>query len=664
MSNVLDLNTAKRISQLEAEQRIGRVDAADIRARLHADPKAFVQWLFSGRAFCSRHEARIGNVNGAAGSSLSIALAGQDAGLWKDHATGEGGDLIALFMAYMGYNDGRSFQLALKEIARDFLGDPIQIEKPAWQRSARDHIEEKRRTLGDKPRADMLELGAPVATWKYFDTSGNVLASVVRFEPDGTPDSKTYRPFCFKTVEGHQRWVMGAPALRPLFRLPEIVLASTVVLVEGEKCAEELAKIGIEATTAMQGAESPVEKTDWSPLNGKTIIVWSDNDAPGIAYGKRVTERLLAIGCTVRLVTIPADVPEKWDAADCIAEGRDPRPLLEAATPVDAGPVPRIRLLDIDDFESLRPPTWRIKGILPEQGLTILWGRSGDLKSFVGVDIGLCVATGAPWHGHEVTKGLVIYIAAEGSTGLAKRALGWWRTRGKDYPKPDFKLIPHSLALTGDDLQPLLDAVTPLKPALIIVDTLARTFGTGDENKQADMSAYVTAADKLREATGANILVIHHSGVHEDKRERGSNVLRGAADTVIKVSRKGDKLTLINSAPEGKQKDAEEFATIKLRTAKVTYQHNGIDHSTLILNLDDQITPTEGDENEQTEVKLGKVEQAILAALKEAKEPRGFTWLALATGANPGSVTRSLSGLEGKNLVHLVGQEPRQWALV
>jgi hypothetical protein len=44
----------------------------------------------------------------------------------------------------------------------------------------------------------MLELGAPVATYRYYDTRGNVIASVVRFEPDGTRESKTFRPFCFR----------------------------------------------------------------------------------------------------------------------------------------------------------------------------------------------------------------------------------------------------------------------------------------------------------------------------------------------------------------------------------------------------------------------------------------------------------------------------------
>ena len=109
------------------------------------------------------------------------------------------------------------------------------------------------------------------------------------------------------------------------------------------------------------------------------------------------------------------------------------------------------------------------------------------------------------------------------------------------------------------------------------------------------------AADRLREVTGANVLIVHHSGVHEDKRERGSNVLRGAADTVIKVSRDDNKLDIINHGPEGKQKDAEEFKTIKLETKKVYFEQGGNDFiiNFLILNL------REGDEDAEPEGEVG-----------------------------------------------------------
>jgi RecA-family ATPase len=186
-------------------------------------------------------------------------------------------------------------------------------------------------------------------------------------------------------------------------------------------------------------------------------------------------------------------------------------------------------------------------------------------------------------------------------------------------------------------------------PALIIIDTLARTFGTGDENKQADMNAYVTAADRLREATGANVMIVHHSGVHEDKRERGSNVLRGAADTVIKVSRKDDNLDIINAGPEGKQKDAEEFKTIKLRTAKVAFEQGGQEQTTLILNLREEDDTAKAD-SQTAPQKMGKNEEAILKELKRASQPLGLMRLEAMTRINKGSLVRSLASLVEKGM--------------
>jgi AAA domain len=287
----------------------------------------------------------------------------------------------------------------------------------------------------------------------------------------------------------------------------------------------------------------------------------------------------------------------------------------------------------------------------------------------VALDMAMCVAGGIPWHGKLIKQGLVVYLAAEGSHGLGRRAIGWRRTRGRDLPKPAFKLIPHSVALTGEDLEPMVEAILALdqRPVLIIIDTLARTFGAGDENKQADMNAYVTAADRLREATGANVLIVHHSGVHEDKRERGSNVLRGAADTVIKVSRKDDKLDIINHGPEGKQKDTEEFKTVKLRTAKVAFEQGGQEQSTLILNLreDDGSAEPEGEVGGE---RLGTNEQKIIDALKKADEPLGFTRLKAMTGiGNSGSIARSLDRLVEKELVSVDldnSGNTKLWALI
>jgi hypothetical protein len=662
---ILDFNQAKR--QGETTQRTS-VDADDIRSRLHADARGFVEWLFSGRAFLTKSEARIGNVYGEPGASLSVQLSGPDAGLWHDHATNEGGDLISLYRACMGYSENSNFVLSLKEIAKEYFGDPIEVEKSQWQPSAIERIEQKKSKLGTQPRADLLELGAPVSTFRYYDTRGNVTASVVRYEPDGTRESKTFRPYCHKTEGGVTRWVQGAPDLRPLYRLPDIAIASTVVLCEGEGCADALTAIGIPATTAMQGANAPIEKTDWSPLIGKTVIIWPDNDEPGKRYGQAVANKLGQIA-TVRLITPPADKPAKWDAADCVAESGDAAAIIASAQALTSSPKPRVRLVSIGELASLPPPEWLIDGIITVNGLSMLWGRSGSLKSFAALDQCLCVATGFPWHHRAVKKGRVVYMAAEGARGLGSRALGWLSTRGRELPEPDFQIIPHALNFTNEaDIAALLTALdSENRPiTMIVVDTLSRTFGNGNPNQPSDMNAFVTACETIRQATGAHLMIVHHGGKDTDKNELGNEGLRNAADTVIHVRRKTTGIELINEAPKGKQKDFDEFKTIQLTAAKAHFEQNGTEQSTLILNEEAHPVDPEGS-SDQPEQKLGAVEKRLIAALKKAGEPLGATRLALMASTAKGTVYTSLDSLVRKNLIEKIRSKDDshdEWRLV
>jgi putative DNA primase/helicase len=72
----------------------------------------------------------------------------------------------------------------------------------------------------------------------------------------------------------------------------------------------------------MQGAHAPIEKTDWSPLAGKTIVIWPDNDQPGFEYAKKAAARCLRLA--VPSWRNPAGrPPAKWDAGDCVTEGGD-----------------------------------------------------------------------------------------------------------------------------------------------------------------------------------------------------------------------------------------------------------------------------------------------------------------------------------------------------
>jgi len=175
-----------------------------------------------------------------------------------------------------------------------------------------------------------------------------------------------------------------------------------------------------------------------------------------------------------------------------------------------------------------------IKNWLTVGGLSVLFGPSNVGKSFLAIDIAVHVAGGLSWFGHRVKAGSVVYIAAEGGSAIFNRFAAVNETRTSD---AEIVILPTALDLYGpNDAQALCLAMPYEEPALIIVDTLARSFGDGDENKSSDMGAFIRNIDYLRDLTGAHVMVVHHSDKDSDKGARGSSSLRSAVDTEIKVT--------------------------------------------------------------------------------------------------------------------------------
>jgi DNA primase len=72
----------------------------------------------------------------------------------------------------------------------------------------------------------------------------------------------------------------------------------------------------------MNGAKAPVDKTDWRPLAGKSVVIWPDRDAPGWDYAESAARACVMAGsASVAILVPPTDKPAKWDAADAVDEG-------------------------------------------------------------------------------------------------------------------------------------------------------------------------------------------------------------------------------------------------------------------------------------------------------------------------------------------------------
>lgn len=160
---------------------------------------------------------------------------------------------------------------------------------------------------------------------------------------------------------------------------------------------------------------------------------------------------------------------------------------------------------------------------IPAHSLTLVYGQTSAGKSFWVLDRSLRVAQSRP----------VVYVAGEGADGYAARTLVWRKHFGKDLG--DFWIVPRPPDMLNEqDLNAFIAAILPAKPELVVIDTLARSMA-GDENSARDMGAFVAACDRVREHTGAAVVVVHHTG-KAGTSERGSSSLKAACDQVIEIA--------------------------------------------------------------------------------------------------------------------------------
>lgn len=117
----------------------------------------------------------------------------------------------------------------------------------------------------------------------------------------------------------------GAPVVDlPLYGIERLDgMASTVVVVEGEKAAEALWSAAVAAVGTVTGAATAPSATVLAELGGRGVILWPDADAVGRTHMATIAERLAGVASTITLVEPPDGVPTGWDAADAVSEGRD-----------------------------------------------------------------------------------------------------------------------------------------------------------------------------------------------------------------------------------------------------------------------------------------------------------------------------------------------------
>jgi hypothetical protein len=196
-----------------------------------------------------------------------------------------------------------------------------------------------------------------------------------------------------------------------------------------------------------------------------------------------------------------------------------------------------LKLLDLAEFATLPKMRWLVRDILPPDSLVVVFGPAKGGKTFATTDLLMHAAHGLDWHGYRIPRPLrIAFLAGEGRNGLRVRLHAWIQHHDSAELIGAFKVLPASLSLP-DRVEELIELLRPFNPDIVAPDTLNAFFGPGDENSTQDMTHFVAACRRLREALACTVLVLHHTALADTGRERGSSVLRGAADVVIQVAK-------------------------------------------------------------------------------------------------------------------------------
>lgn len=383
---------------------------------------------------------------------------------------------------------------------------------------------------------------------------GTGLAPVVMFDRDKRPAGRDGKPMKVRFPSAAD----GGSELGPnVLRLDPA--SDRTVVVEGLK--QQLAFLSwappgwdVIGMNGVRGVhKGNVARCTWAV--GQTVVVMPDADYrsnPAVNAGAENTASLLraAGAASVAIAASPGvgsdgidDVLARTPAGERTAllqrvldEALNTRPKRTQAI-LDAA-------LDSNDLDALPEPVPLIPGALNVGEYVLLSGKFGTYKSFVALAWAFALATGTTWGVQTVSEPRpVIYVAAEGTSGLRKRLRALIRSTGVRPAEGMLTVIARPVRLAvPEEVDGLRELAQRLRPGLIVADTWHRMTPGIEENSATDTAVPMDAALSLRDDYGATVLVVHHTG-HAGQRSRGSSALEDDADAawVIKLGTGADE---------------------------------------------------------------------------------------------------------------------------
>ena len=381
--------------------------------------------------------------------------------------------------------------------------------------------------------------------------------------PDGTPAFWRWRVRRHSDGEKVMRpmywygstYVAGEPkapaAGKWLYRLPGLLADTTALvwIVEGEKCADALHKLGMVATTS--GGSSSASGADWTPLRGHHCVLWPDHDEPGSKYTGEVAVKLRTLGCEVECIDVDALLlPPKGDCVDWLAQhpdatAADVQALPRVAPTESADETPRVILTRGDAVEPVGVD-WLWDGWLAAGKLHLIGGAPGTGKTTIAAALAACVTCGGRWpDGTQAQRGSVVFWSGEDD--VADTLNPRLRAAGADMARVHMVVgvkegadrYPFDPARDMDALRLALEAVPGVR--LIVIDPIVSAV-SGDSHKNAEVRRGLQPLVDLAGQLGCALLGITHfskgtSGRDPVERIAGSLAF-GALPRLVMVTAK------------------------------------------------------------------------------------------------------------------------------
>lgn len=362
----------------------------------------------------------------------------------------------------------------------------------------------------------------------------------------------------YKSESGYKRcWYgLGKPVAK------RVESGQPLVICNGEisTIAAQLVGLAAVAVTGGENAIPPelIDDLTWAiDKDHCEIIVAMDCDSKGKTAATQIAAQFRAQGFKVRAVDL--GLGHNGDLADfCMLHKSESAAALMKLptlpdTATEAANTRNWLIIPARDLKTLPKVSWLVDGEIPAHGLTVIYGPSGVGKSFLALDYALTIAQ----------KSTVVYVAAEGESGYSLRVGAWCKQNEKN--EANLYMCLGSPNLMDDtDLEAFILAISNLSPVMCIVDTLAMAMIGADENSARDMGRIIVACRALQREARCAVVLVHHTN-KGGTVERGSGALRGAADSMIRVTG-DDNIILVESA---KSKDTASFETRYMRLLPV-----------------------------------------------------------------------------------------------